>query len=65
MSQKFDMDALIDKIRVQATTILEEGSDGTRFRQGSSSVTFSELLPTGPLALPTNEFHQFFPDEEG
>lgn len=26
MSQKFDMDALIDKIRVQATTILEDGS---------------------------------------
>lgn len=29
MSQKFDMDALIDKITVQATTILEEGSDGS------------------------------------
>jgi hypothetical protein len=29
MSQKFDMDALIDKIRVQATIILEEGSDGS------------------------------------
>ena len=29
MSQKFDMDALIDKISVQATIILEDGSDGS------------------------------------